>query len=960
LLRRLTSALALSLAVASPASALAQRAPGRASSGGLEAAPGLAALRVEPRVSYGAPPPSRRAAWARFTHASASPSSWQALWDRDTLAPLRIFGAGIPAPGTVASPHAAEAHARAFLDAHRDLLAPRTTPAELRLVANDLDAGLRTVAFEQLARVDGAGLVPVVGGRVSVRYRSDRLFVLASEIVPPSPLPAPRLDPASAAIAAASWIAEAHAVATLREGPELVALPLVGSGRVELRAAYRVVFDAASPRARWAVYVDAASDTGAPLAREQLLRFDQATIAFDAPVRAPQLGRTTFPARALDLQVDGAALDTDDAGAFSWMSTGMPAAVTVGVAGPLVHVVNQAGAAATSAESASDGQSLLWSLADDEYGDAQLSAFIHGSKIQAHARTIAPTMPFLHGQLQILPSEADPQGCNAFWDGGALNFFRQNGMCNNTARVADVVYHEFGHGFHQNAVIAGAGALDPSLGEAAGDTMAVSYTLDASMAPGFYLNGPMPLRQLDNTAHWPEDISAWDPHETGLIWGGAMWDLRRNLTEELGPGPGNALTDQLYYQALRRSSSIPTTYAEILAADDDDGDLSNGTPHVCSINRAFLEHGLAPMLNEAGLVLAHTPLSVLAPGEGPYPLEVTSKVLYPQCAGAKPVDSISLSFHQLGGGPGTGTLTAQGSSWVGTLPSVPDGTSLRYSIFAGVGGDLTELPSNPADDEYRVFVGDTVPIYCNDFESQIDGWAFSGGKGDKGDFAWGAPAGASGDPDAAFSGQKVLGDRLSGSGAYNAAHTSAATSPVIDVGEEKHVRLQVRRWLTVQDGFYDQATIYANGQQIWQNAGTDSSQGGLDHVDAEWRFEDIDVTPYIAPGTSTVQIRFELVSDKTAQRGGWNLDDFCIVAWHPAPPSSTSSSSGASSSSGGPAPASEGGCACAAPGRRVADEPRTGAALAALMALAAATRRKRAARVALRVQRRRAGPRSRA
>ena len=948
--RLLTSTLALSLALITPTSALAQRAPPGVSSGGLEAAPSRAPLRVEPSVFYGAPPPARRAAWARFVRASSSPSSWQALWDRDTLAPLRIFGAGLPAPGTVSSPGAAEAHARAFLDAHRDLLAPGTAPGELRLVANDLDARLRTVAFEQLASVEGAGLVPVLGGRVSFRYQNDRLFVLASEILAPSRLPAPRVDPSAAVIAAAAWIAESHAVATLREGPDLVALPLVGSGRIELRAAYRVVFDAAAPRARWAVYLDAVS--GAPLAREQLLRFDQATVLFDAPVRAPQLGRSPFPAPALDLQVDGAALDTDDSGAFTWVSTGMPAKVSLGALGPFIRVTNQAGPDVTSAQSAQSGAPLLWSLAQDPLGDAQLSAFIHGSAIQAHARAIAPTMAFLSAQLELRTNEADPGGCNAFWDGYLLNFLQQSAMCNNTARVSDVIYHEFGHGFHQNAVIPGVGALDPSLGEAGADTMAVSYTLDPSMAPGFYLNNPMPLRQLANTARWPDDISPWDPHATGLIWGGAMWDLRLNLTQELGPAQGNAVTNQLYYQALRRSSTIPTTYAEILAADDDDGNLENGTPHICAINRAFLKHGLAPGLNEAGLLLEHTPLTVLAPGKGPYPIEVTSKVLYPQCTGAKPVDSLSLSFHELGGGPGTGTLTAPGTpatSWVGSLPAVPDGTSLRYSILASVDGNLTTLPENPADSEYRVFVGATVPLYCNDFEAQIDGWTWSGSNG-KGDFEWGAPGGKSGDPTAAFSGQKVIGDRLGGTGAYSPSHTAAATSPVIDLGAEKHVRLQVRRWLTVQDGYYDQATIYANGQQLWQNAG--SGSGTLDHVDAEWRFEDLDVSPYVAAGTSTVQVRFELTSDKATQRGGWNLDDFCIVAWHPAPPNATSSvsSGGHDPVSTGPGPMSKGGCACASPGGATGGEPRAAVVLAALLALAGAARarfkgRKKASRM---------------
>lgn len=959
MLRLRTSALALSLALGlgfGPGSALAQRAPAGVSSGGLAAALSIAPLRVEPAVSYGAPPPARRAAWDRFVRASPSPSSWQALWDRDTLAPLRIFGAGFPAPGTVASPQAAEAHARAFLDAHRDLLAPGTAPAsatasaELRLVANDLDGRLRTVAFEQLAPVEGLGLVPVIGGRVSFRYQSDRLFVLASEILPSPRFPAARVTPSSAARAASAWIAETHPVASLREGPALVVLPLVGSGRSEMRAVYRVVYDAAAPLARWAVYVDAAS--GVPVAREQLLRFDQATVLFDVPTRAPQLGRSPFPAPALDLQVDGAPVDTDTGGLFAWTSKGMPAQVTFGALGPLIRVTNQAGSGATTTRNATDGAQLPWSLASDEFGDAQLSAFIHGSKIQAHARTIAPSMAFLATQLDIHPNVADPNGCNAFWDGSQLNFFQQNAMCNNSARVADVVYHEFGHGFHQNAVIAGVGALDPSLGEAGADTMAVSYTLDSSMAPGFYLNNAMPLRQLANKARWPDNISG-DPHETGLIWGGAMWDLRLALTQELGPEQGNAVTNQLYYQALRRSSTIPTTYAEILAADDDDGNLANGTPHICSIDRAFLEHGLAPLLNEAGLLLEHTPLAVVPPGKGPYPLQVASKVLYPQCTGAKGVDSISLGFHELGGGPGTGTLTAQGTqgtqgtqatSWVGSLPAVPDGTSLRYSILASVDGKLTTLPANPADGEYRVFVGDTVPVYCNDFESQIDGWTFSGGKSDKGDFEWGVPQGKSGDPVTAFSGTRVIGDRLGGTGAYDAGHTSAATSPVIDVGAEKHVRLQVRRWLTVQDSAYDQATLYVNGQQLWQNAGSGSSSM-LDHVDQEWRFEDIDVSSFMAPGTSTVQVRFELTSDKTVQRGGWNLDDFCIVAWHPAPPpastSASSSSGGASAGPTGPGLVTHSGCACASPGRAADGEPRAPFALTALLALVRAARRRR-------------------
>src|SRR3954468_15129260 len=131
--------------------------------------------------------------------------------------------------------------------------------------------------------------------------------------------------------------------------------------------------------------------------------------------------------------------------------------------------------------------------------------------------------------------------------------------------------------------------------------MSTSMTHDHRLAPGFYLQGEGTLRDVAAGRRWPEDIS-WDPHETGLIWAGAMWDLRTSLVKDLGEDAGHALTDQLYYQALRRSSSIPATYAEVLAADDDDGDLQNGTPHICAINRAFVAHGLSSVLDEAGRV----------------------------------------------------------------------------------------------------------------------------------------------------------------------------------------------------------------------------------------------------------------------------------------------------------------------------------------------------------------------
>jgi MYXO-CTERM domain-containing protein len=876
------------LALAAPR-AFAFQAPGRAapytattapavSSGGLEAAPGQPAIPPAPDATWGAAPASRRAAFARFEQAHGA--GWQALWDRATDAPLRVLGRGIPAPGSIADAASAEAFARAFLVANADLLAPGVPAARFVLVANDLDHGLRTVAFEQRAAVVGLASVPVVGGRFSVRFKNDRLFVFASEAIASGvTLAPPRVSRAAAELAARAWTAQLHGVTALGEATSLAAFPVARAGGSALHLAYRVVIEADAPRARYVVFVDAAR--GAPLAREQTLRFAAASVQFDAPVRAPQLGRASYPAPRLSLAVDGVPGASDLAGMFTW-DAGAPGSLSLDATGALVGVTSVASPAVAATFAAVDGQPVLWSLAEDEQGDAQLAAYIHASLVKAHAAVIAPTMSFLDAQLQVIVNEPDAQGCNAFWDGGATNFLLQNAGCNNTARLADVVYHEFGHAFHQHAIIAGTGALDAALGEGTGDIMTSSVTHDYHLAPGFYLASDTPLRDLSSGRRWPDDISA-DPHETGLIWAGAMWDLRTFLVEDLGEAAGHALTDQLFYQAIRRASSVPTTYAEVLAADDDDGDLSNGTPHICAINRAFVAHGLAPVLDASGRVLHHTPLTSLSPQASSYPIDVTTEVLYPQCASTK-VDSVHVVWRAVGDNSPTKVSLALGADghYTGVIPASPENTQLRYKVVAQAAEASLSLPDNRADDTYAAFVGTTRVLYENDFEAQIDGWTFGGSPNGPGDFEWGAPAGLGGDPAAAFSGSKVLGDRLAGTGLYKPVRTVFADSPVIDLQGEENVRLQLRRWLTVQDSFFDQASIYVNGALIWQNDGTDEDDGTLDHRDREWRFEDIDLRPRLN-GATTAQIRFEIVADGAKQRGGFTLDDVRIVAFRPTP-----------------------------------------------------------------------------
>jgi cysteine-rich repeat protein len=317
---------------------------------------------------------------------------------------------------------------------------------------------------------------------------------------------------------------------------------------------------------------------------------------------------------------------------------------------------------------------------------------------------------------------------------------------------------------------------------------------------------------------------------------------------------------------MQRADDIGTTFTAALIADDDDGNLGNDTPNYCTIERAFGSHGLvpdyvttrvsAPVVN--GLDIA---LTVDAPAATKCALPTVTNITVTWRAG----DSVPSSFD----------LVPEGSTWRGTFPDQPDGTVITYAIDVVYDdGAVQVFPNNPADPRYQLFVGAAVPMYCTSFDDDPQ-WPQTSNAGPE--WQWGVPAPGArgGDPTTAFSGTNVLGTDVKGDGLYRSNVTVSTSTPLLDTTKYQRVRLQYWRWLTVEDGVYDQATITAHGTVIWRNAL--SQTGTLDHVDREWRFHDIDITSYVDRYENNVQVSWHLTSDFGKELGGWTLDDVCIV-----------------------------------------------------------------------------------
>ncbi len=790
-------------------------------------------------------------------------AGWRASWDADTDVAAWLWGGKLAAAGATLDAVRAELAARAFVLAHVDVLAPGLLAGELELVANQLDGDLRTVGFRQTWRG-----MRVVGGQVGVVIARDRIIAVTSAAWPTVVANAPaRTDAAAQRSRTEQWISTETGVrAVARATGERVVLPAINDGR----PAYAIadVFDVTATVGpeRWDVYV---APDGTPLRRTSRVMSASAKLLYNAGIRHGGGARTDYPAPSATITVNGATTTTATDGGFTWTGTASSSVVT-STTGTYVRVINQAGPAVTDTLTAAPSATTVWNRSSDELADAQVSTYIYANIAKARARIVNPgAIAWLDTQLDFFVNENG--ACNAYSSGNDVHLYTSSAQCANTGLVGDVVLHEFGHSLHNHSFINGVGAYEGNLSEGLSDFFAANITNDPAVGRGFFKSDE-PLRQIDPPGVervYPIDFD-FDPHVSGLIIGGALWDLRKDLIADFGITDGVARAEKIFLGVMQRANDISTTYMAALLADDDDADLGNGTPNFCAVERAFGRHGLVP---------GYMTTSVTPPVVDH--LGITMAVSTPGGTACPPpkISSITITWRANDGVPSEILLTPlDPSTWTGMFPEQEDGTVIAYSadvLFDD--GSIQSFPNNPADPRYQLFTGGATPLWCESMDTDPEDADPAWSQSSNGGFQWQwAPAMfdiGTVDPDGAFTNTNVLGTILEGDGSYRPNLISSIATPALDVSTFETVRLQYRRWLTVEDSLFDKATIDVNGTEAWRNAS--AQNGTLDHVDREWRFHDVDLTPFLVDGT--VSVSWSLSSDFGKELGGWTLDDVCIV-----------------------------------------------------------------------------------
>jgi trimeric autotransporter adhesin len=303
------------------------------------------------------------------------------------------------------------------------------------------------------------------------------------------------------------------------------------------------------------------------------------------------------------------------------------------------------------------------------------SAYYEVNKLAQMARGWLPNNAWLKSQIVAKVNLLTV--CNAVYDGN-INFFKAGGGCRNSGEIAAVFDHEWGHGlddFDTNGNLS-------NTTEAYADITAVLRLETSCIGHGFFWTSNRGcgmtadgtgfnanMAQVGAT-HCALDCSGvreqdWDQHadhlpDTALGFvcsqcqtgGGpcgrqvhcsaapaaqAAWDLAKRDLPAAGFDSQSSflIANKLFYQGSGNiglwyactcggaSNGCGTTnaYMQWLTADDDNGNLDDGTPHMAALFAAFDRHGIAcstPTPRDSGCPVGPRTAAVLTANPGPF------------------------------------------------------------------------------------------------------------------------------------------------------------------------------------------------------------------------------------------------------------------------------------------------------------------------------------------------------
>ncbi|MBV6502858.1 MAG: hypothetical protein AKCLJLPJ_00914 [Fimbriimonadales bacterium] len=480
--------------------------------------------------------------------------------------------------------------AESFVRQFGSIFSPGRSEFQIERITDLLSGKFTAVQFRQVAKglpVDRGSLV------LLVRNRSNEIVLASSQVRTIDRVPdRPRVSAARAMQAAqldSPWV--------LRFGnPRLV----LWESEEEERIAwcFHAENGLASMPSAHLVFVDAV--TANVLEWRNLVReiniYGNVTGFATPGLKPDQPNNPPLEIALSDLRVAVAGGDyafTNSDGSYTILHGGSdPVNVTAELKGKWVSVTNGGGSNLVLSQTITPPgpANFIFNSPPAEFGTAQVNGFVHTERAHDFAKQLNPNYP---GIDIALPAYVNLNNtCRAYYTGSSIAFYRAGNGCANTA-YSTIIYHEYGHFIVHKGHATAAGDYH----EGMADVTAALIADSPCLGEDFLGQGAGCGRNAYNNVRYP---CSGEVHLCGQVLSGAFWLTLDRLDLSEGHETALDLVRQWYINSilLLPSGITPEITIDVLTLDDDDGNISNGTPHYGEIASGFGAKGLdAPDLH---------------------------------------------------------------------------------------------------------------------------------------------------------------------------------------------------------------------------------------------------------------------------------------------------------------------------------------------------------------------------
>ncbi len=533
-------------------------------------------------------------AWEKWKEENGD---WSITIDKQTKTPMMAIGKPIPVGGfSFSNTDNAGLIAEKFIKSNSELFNVNFDDLELKFIKEV--AGKYYVHY-----VQKYGRYEVLNSEVSIRInKKAEVFNFKMTVYNDINIPAePALTPVNALMASTKGIEfkrnkqGAKLLSNKSCDDKLYILPKKSFGSIDYHLVYKTKFTA-DGIGQYQATVDA--NTGKILERKNQFHNVAANIEATTLVRKsnPTVSPIEVPMEDLRIPIKGKIYYTDKEGKLT-LDIDEPVELSFPVEGKYAQVQFQGGSPHSNSVinmTLQPGDNFI-TLNNDNSNVYERFAVYHINHMHNYMLEIDPSLTCLEDKFTVIYHADDPVGggTNAYSMGYTIGY---TSYLDTTelylAESADVLYHEYGHSVNTNFYKSlGTDMVNGACHEALADLNAALATDFSKIGYGAFTGNPTKvIRDLDNTNKYPDDIEE-EAHHDSQILSGAFWDIREEK--------GIDYTAHLSHFSRYGLPDDPDTgvafgewLVESLIVDDDNGDLSDGSPNFDLIIESFAKHNI--------------------------------------------------------------------------------------------------------------------------------------------------------------------------------------------------------------------------------------------------------------------------------------------------------------------------------------------------------------------------------